>query len=328
MNNAARLGAPSAENVPGGHLPERFQILTFDGGGLKGLFAAALLAEVEKQLDVTLADHFDLVAGTSTGGLIALALGAGLRPAEIVDFYVEAGPRIFGAPRRLSRLWRPKHDPRGLRAALTSVFGDRDSPPARNGWSSAYSLDLDDVYLFKTRHHSRLTRDHRELMVDVAMATTAAPTYLPAFRLRNQRLIDGGVWANNPALVAVAEASSMLRIPLDHLRLLSIGATEEVRNLGGHLADGGIVQWARTAAPSLLRAQANGSFHAAEHLIGKDHVTRVDYVVPHGVFRLDRLDLGRIRGLAEARAGHVCPEIKQFTAHLAPAFSTHPLEDE
>jgi patatin-like phospholipase/acyl hydrolase len=69
--------------------PRRFQILTFDGGGLKGLFAAAILAELESQLGVSLVDHFDLVAGTSTGGLIALALGAGLRPVDIVDFYVE-----------------------------------------------------------------------------------------------------------------------------------------------------------------------------------------------------------------------------------------------
>jgi patatin-like phospholipase/acyl hydrolase len=195
--------AASAETAP-------FQILTFDGGGLKGLFAAALLADVEKQLGVTIADHFDLIAGTSTGGLIA-GFGAGLRPAEIVNFYLKAGPQVFGRPRRLSRVWRPKHEPEGLRAALTEVFGDRRlASSTKRLVIPAYSLDLDDVYIFKTRHHTRLTRDHTELMVDVAMATMAAPTYLPAARLRNKRLIarQGGehvLYGSSLALAATTQ---------------------------------------------------------------------------------------------------------------------------
>ncbi len=298
-----------------------FQMLAFDGGGLKGLFAAAVLAEIEGQLDVAIIDHFDLIAGTSTGGLIALALGAGLTPAEIVDFYVNHGPRIFGRPRGISLLWRAKHKPDGLRAALTEVFGDR-----RLGCSSkrlvipAYSLDLNDVRIFKTRHHKRLTADHTELMVDVAMATTAAPTFLPAFRLRNHRLVDGGIWANNPTLVAVAEARSMLDVPLEQMLVLSMGATEEVGDLPKHLDHGGYIQWVARAGGMLLRAQATGSFHAAQHLVGKERVVRVDSTVPAGVFRLDRLDVSRIRGLAEARALHVCPLIEPFTKHSAAPF--------
>jgi patatin-like phospholipase/acyl hydrolase len=305
-----------------------FQILTFDGGGLKGLFAAALLAEVEKQLDVNIADHFDLVAGTSTGGLIALGLGAGLRPAQIVEFYLKAGSKVFGRPRRFSRVWRPKHQPDGLRAALTEVFNDRRlSSSAKRLVIPAYSLDLDDVYIFKTRHHARLTRDHPELLVDVAMATTAAPTYLPAARIGKKRLVDGGVWANNPALVAVAEATSMLDVPLDRIRVLSMGATDEVRSLGDGVADGGLAQWRRPAIQLLLRAQAKGSFHAVQHLVGPDNVTRVDAKVPDGVFCLDKLDADRICGLAESWAGHVCPQIKKFTTHRADVFTPYPLED-
>jgi patatin-like phospholipase/acyl hydrolase len=306
---------------------DRFQILAFDGGGLKGLFAAALLADVEEQLDIRIADHFDLIAGTSTGGLIALGLGAGLRPAEIVDFYVNVGPKVFGRPRQLSRLWRPKHDEAGLRAALTDVFGDR-----RLGSSGkrliipAYSLDTDDVYVFKTRHHPRLTRDHTDLMVDVALATTAAPTYLPAARLRHQRLVDGGVWATNPTLIAVAEAVSMLAVPLDRIKVLSMGATDDLRDLRSRLADGGLGQWARPATNVLLHAQATGSFHAAEHLVGPDNVTRITEVVPDKVFRLDKLNPDRIRGLAAARARTACPEIRPFAQHRAAPFRPHPTE--
>lgn len=74
---------------------ERFQILSLDGGGIKGLFSASVLAKLEDDLGVSIVDHFDLIVGTSTGGLIALGLGMGMRPHELVRFYVESGPKIF-----------------------------------------------------------------------------------------------------------------------------------------------------------------------------------------------------------------------------------------
>jgi uncharacterized protein len=190
---------------------------------------------------------------------------------------------------------------------MSEVFGDR-----RLGSSTkrlvipSYSLDLNDVHIFKTRHHPSLTRDHTELMMDVAMATTAAPTYLPAFPLRNQLLIDGGMWANNPALIAIAEARSMLGVPLEDMAVLSIGTTEEVTSIPPRTEKGGLAQWALPAAGTLLRAQALGSFHTAQHLVGRERVVRVDAPVPAKLFRLDRLDARRIRGLAEARARHEC----------------------
>lgn len=298
-----------------------FQILSFDGGGQKGLFPAAVLAAVEGDLGIKIADHFDLIVGTSTGGLIALGLGAGLRPAEIVEFYVSTGPNIFGAGRRLGRLWRPKHDARRLQAALTEVFGDRLlGSSTKRLVIPAYSLDSNDVYVFKTPHHDRLRRDHKERMVDVAMASSAAPTFLPAFRLGNNRLIDGGVWANNPALIAVAEAKSMLGVPVSDIRILSMGTTDECISLGNELNHGGLFQWARPAAGLLLHAQAIGSYHAAEHLVGPENVTRVDVPVPAGLFRLDRIDEARVRGLAEAVARTASPAIERFTRHTAAPF--------
>ena len=73
----------------------KFQILSLDGGGIKGLFSAAILAFLEEDLETKIIDHFDLIVGTSTGGLIALGLGAGLTPRELVEFYVANGPKIF-----------------------------------------------------------------------------------------------------------------------------------------------------------------------------------------------------------------------------------------
>lgn len=301
-----------------------FQILSFDGGGLKGLFPAAVLAALEDDLGCTISDHFDLIAGTSTGGLVALGLGAGLRPAEIVDFYTSKGPSIFGAGRRVGRLWRSKHGPDQLLAALVDAFGDRLlGSSTKRLIIPSYSLDSNDVYVFKTPHHPRLRRDHKERMVDVAMATTAAPLFLPAFRLGNNRLIDGGVWANNPALVAVAEAKSMLDVPLDAIRLLSMGTTDDCVDLGDKLNRGGLLQWAQPASSVLLRGQAVGSFHAAQHLIGPENVTRIDSPVPAGLFELDRVNELRIRGLAEDVARTASPAVERFTHRHAAPYTPH-----
>ena len=108
---------------------DRFQILSLDGGGLRGLFSAALLAAVEEDLNTTITEHFDLIAGTSTGGIIALGLGLGLSPKALVEFYVAHGPRIFSNAlglRSLQRwLIRRKYPLERLEKSLRSVFGDR-----------------------------------------------------------------------------------------------------------------------------------------------------------------------------------------------------------
>ena len=100
-----------------------FQILALDGGGIKGMFSAAVLAHLEDDLKITVVDHFDLIVGTSTGGIIALGLGAGLSPKEIVEFYVKKGPAIF--PNGLSgvrQYIRAKYDPLPLQSALQDCF--------------------------------------------------------------------------------------------------------------------------------------------------------------------------------------------------------------
>src|SRR2546423_15159247 len=102
----------------------RFQVLALDGGGVRGIFTVALLAGLEEDTGKSVVDHFDLVVGTSTGGIIALALGAGLTPREILDFYVDERDAIFSrAPgiTALRRLFRAKYRPGGLEAALKRI---------------------------------------------------------------------------------------------------------------------------------------------------------------------------------------------------------------
>ena len=196
----------------------RFRILSLDGGGIKGTFSAAFLATLEELTGKSVVRHFDLIAGTSTGGIIALALGLGLPAQEVLGFYLEHGPKIFpvtGIRRRAFRHWvRSKHRVDALRTAVSEILGDR-----RLGESQtrlvipAFDAVSGDIRLFKTAHHPRFKLDYRELASDIALATSAAPTYFPVFHSGDGgRFMDGGIWANNPTAVAVTEAVGVLGV--------------------------------------------------------------------------------------------------------------------
>jgi hypothetical protein len=157
----------------------RFQILVLDGGGIRGLYSAAVLAKLEDKLGVRIVEHFDLITGTSTGGIIALGLGLGMLPREIVRFYVEAGPRIFSNRfrwRDCIHIVRRKYSGSALQAALNynGAFGDKKLGDSKKRLViPAYNLGQDKVRVFKTPHHKRLTTDWQIPAWKVAMATSA-----------------------------------------------------------------------------------------------------------------------------------------------------------
>lgn len=289
------------------------RLLTLDGGGLRGIFSAAILACLERDLQISIVDCFDLVAGTSTGGIIALGFGAGLSAREIVDFYVDHGPAIFARPRLRSprRTLRSKYRAAPLRDALQEVFGEKTLAESRVPLAvPAYDLCNDDVHLFRTRHAPNLRRDQHELMVDVALATTAAPTYLPAHPLRGLRLIDGGMWANNPTMVAVVEAISVFgRDPAD-VSVLSVGTTISTGARRRRLDSGGLLSWSADALELVLRGQSVTAHNHACLLIGKDKVLRVNPQVQAHELRLDRVSAGDMLGRAERWSRHIATDFE------------------
>lgn len=300
--------------------PSRFQILALDGGGMKALFTAHVLARLEDDLSVHIRDSFDLIAGTSAGGIIALALGAGLRPADLVRHYQQLAAMVFPASRRRwwrlpARLRRPTYAQQPLRDALYQAFGDRRfGDSSRRLVIPSWDVQSGQVHLFKTPHHPRLTRDWKIPMVDVALATSAAPTFLPAARVDGHRLVDGGVWANNPSVVAITEAVSVLGVPLGAIRILNVGTTDEVTNHPRRLDDGGLATWAKHAVPLVLAAGSRGAQGIAEHLVGREHYSRFDAQVPAGLYALDDADPDDLAGLAAAHSRMLSPT---FTARFA-----------
>jgi uncharacterized protein len=317
----------NADTLPAG--ARCFQVLSIDGGGFKGMFAAVLLACLEADLGISVVDHFDLIVGTSTGGIVALGLGAGLGPSEITNFYIEHGPSIFGHPRWKApvRLFRAKYRTAPLRHALEVAFGELTLGDSKVPLAiPSYDLCNDDVHLFRTPHSPQLLRDRRERMVDVALATTAAPTYLSAHKLRGMRLIDGGMWANNPTLVGIVEAVTTFGYTLAETAVFSIGTTIETVKRPARLDQGGLVPWAGDAIAVVLRSQSLTAHNHARLLLGEDRMLRVDPQVPAQDLRLDRVSPEKLRGRAEHCSRQISSQFRErFCGHRAAHLTAVPI---
>lgn len=307
---------------------DRFQVLALDGGGAKALFTAHVLARLEADLGVRVVDAFDLIAGTSAGGVIALALGAGIRPAEIVEHYAALTTRVFPYGRRsrlhyLSRPWKHAYSGAALREALGEVLGSRLLGQSQKRLViPSWDVQRSEVHLFKTPHHERLRRDWRIPMVDVAMATTAAPSYFPAAVVDGQRLVDGGVWANNPSLVAIGEAVSMLGVLVNCVRVLNIGTVDQRNPHPKRFDVGGWATWATTAAPLMLTASSRGVQGTASHLVGARNYARFDVTVPGSLFTLDQADSEALAGLAAGQSRVLSPiYCELFHGHRADTYA-------
>jgi len=315
-------------------LEGRFQILALDGGGIKGLFSAAVLASIEEDLQIDITDYFDLIVGSSTGGIIALGLGLGLRPKEIVEFYAKRGPAIFRGLfglRSAGHWFLRKFPQQPLCEALQSsdVFGDRKLGDSKKPLViTSYNLGEDDVYLFKTPHHEHLKRDWKVPAWKVALATSAAPTYFPPCRhVDGIRHVDGGLWANNPTLVGIAEAVSMFGVSLNEIAVLNLGTSDAVVKRSRSLNWGGKLFWAKPAVDLVMRAQSLGVYTQSIHMIGRKNIVRLDPKVPDGLFALDKANrASELRAKAAHESRILCPAMeRQFLKHTArPYFPYYP----
>lgn len=215
------------------------KILSVDGGGYLGLASASFLEGVEQHFRARCSDQFNLFCGTSTGAIIALGLASGMSAEEVTRMYESLGPKVFPPPGLLGRIFpklrgiaASRYDNAPLREALRDAFGDTTLGDLKaNGKKvlvTAFSLTSGYPKVFKTDHAAELTAHDRYLVRDVALASSAAPYYLPIVELRDpntrviERFCDGGMGANSPALLAYAEAVSHLQCDPRAISLLSL----------------------------------------------------------------------------------------------------------
>lgn len=311
------------------------RILCIDGGGIKGTLPASFLASLEEDLDRPIGEYFDLIAGTSTGGILAIGLAMGIPARELLDLYVRRGPHIFGqsggalanlvgdAWRRARHIVAPKHEADLLRAELVPVLGDRRIGDARTRLMiPAWDADHRGVYIFKTAHHPRLKTDYKRLAIDAAMATAAAPSYYKRHRTADDvGLLDGGVWANNPIALAVVEAITLLSWPAASLRVLSLGCVNEVYMIGEAPGWGSL---AKDVARLFMDGQSHGALGMAKLLTGHEYereaIFRICPDVPKNFFSLDDTrKVTQLKGMGASSARKERPRIE-------PVFLAGPAE--
>lgn len=229
---------------------KKFTILSIDGGGIRGLIPVKVLAELERELkienpDKQLYEYFDLICGTSTGAILTIAIALGIPADELVRFYRKHAEAIF--PK-----WYLKVLPRKSRAVLTSIYSNKilrrklkEIYTDANGGEIPLINDLKtkvcipvfngndgQINVIKTRHCKDFFRDYKLPAHEVALSSASAPVYFPPHTFAfsndygdgvNVNMIDGGIFANNPSLVGILEATEKLNYDFSDIRLLSLG---------------------------------------------------------------------------------------------------------
>lgn len=293
------------------------RIISIDGGGYLGLASAAFISGIEQHFGINFHDRFDLFCGTSTGAIIALSLAAGRTGSDVVRLYKEFGPAVFSRRTLRSRFVRFKGVVRArypndaLRQALEREFGavTLDEVWARRKavLVTAFSVTTGHPRVFKTNHSANLTTDGDLKLSEIALASSAAPGFLPLVRITNPRtstetFCDGGVVANHPALLGFAEALSELQAAPGEISILSISTPRT--DLGeGVVPDGsmdrGVFGWWRTL-PSIF---IDSNSMMAHQLLG-----RVVSSYPSPSPQYKRVEMSNLQKLPIDRADELATE--------------------
>jgi uncharacterized protein len=203
-----------------------FHILALSGGGFRGLYTAKIIADIETEIKAPIATKFDLIAGTSIGGILAMALALEIPAQTIVDLFLKHGADIFKKRLSLFGFLRSPYSAEPLKDYLSDekIFGEKLLGACKHPVIiPSLSYSTGQPVLFKTPHHQDFKRDHLHKIVDIALATSAAPAYFPRHSFNNNQYVDGGIYANAPGLLAAHETKHFFKQDLNETYLLSVG---------------------------------------------------------------------------------------------------------
>ena len=281
---------------------ETFHILALDGGGTRGIYSAQVLANMEMRLGAPIRDSFDLIAGTSTGSIIAGAVATGIPLKEVVELFEEQAPRIFPSKRLRWGIFRSRYSQKPLeevvRACLPDISLGEISTPLI---ITSSNVATGGVHVFKSRYMAELglpyVRDGDIPLVEAILASSAAPTYFDPVQVHEGLLADGGLWANNPSILAVTEAISKFKRTIDQIHILSIGTGHPVNMYRGQRLWGLATGWGHKKLVSyFLNLQSQASTNMAGLILGERYV-RLDPEIEDWALD-DTKHLGNLKALA------------------------------
>ncbi len=288
-----------------------YKILSLDGGGLRGLITARMLQRLNAEPAIGgWLDRADLIAGTSTGGILALGLAAGKTPQQIADLYKTKGPDIFDDSLLdnvldLGRTIGAEYSSRALKKELRAIFGATTlAQLGRKVTIPTFDLDNEATGVNARSWKPKIFHnfagpdsDGSFLAADIALYTSSAPTYFPSAN----GYIDGGVFANNPSLVALAQAISQQnnaaeKANIDEVVLLSVGTGKSLNYIKGKTLDWGYAQWVKPLINILMDGVAGIADYQASQLLGERYkrlqiiFDDSECIALDAVDKLDRMD--------------------------------------
>ncbi|EEV23307.1 CBASS cGAMP-activated phospholipase [Moraxella sp. CTOTU49803] len=258
----------------------RFNILSLPGGGYRGLYTARIMADFEDQFGKPIGQSFDLIAGTSIGGILALAAAYEVPMSTVVELFQDHGKKIFEKQRfNFFGIRKASYSNEHLKSQLIEFFGDSKIGDLKhNVIIPSINFSAGKPVVFKTPHHESFVRDHKCRIVDVALATSAAPTFFPKYNFDNSNFVDGGLFANNPGILAIHEAQHFFNIPKDDIYLLNIGTlSSNLSDVAKKEQKGGMLDWANGLAlhkapkniiELTLSTQQEMLTHMTRHVLG------------------------------------------------------------
>lgn len=296
-------------------MSEYYRVLSIDGGGIRGIIPALVLDHLETITGRQVWELFDMITGTSTGGLLALGLTkpgpegdrAQYAASDIAQLYEDRGSKIFSA-RWQGPFFDEKYPKAPIEAVLDEYFGEARLPDALTEvLITAYEIERRRPIVFKRRHARRddyKRREHDLPMKQIARATSAAPTYFEPTRIEMDgpqeylALIDGGVFANNPALCGYVEALK-LKEPDQKVLLMSLGTGELTHPLPfNEIKNWGLLQWARQIVDVVFDGVSGNVEYIIEHLADPgDRIERFQIRLDEETAPLDRADRTNLRAL-------------------------------
>lgn len=264
------------------------KVLCIDGGGIRGVFAVAILQQIEEEMGMPIGDAFDILAGTSTGAIVAASIALQRKMGDLLEDYKMYGEKIFRRQAKVG-IFRTVYSDRYLRRFFQKAFGhltlaDINKPlliPA---------VDLSHGKPYVHRSNFGMADQENDLSVklwDAVLSSCSAPVYFPPNNIDNKFLsIDGGLWANNPSLVSITEAMHHFLAKIDNIQILSIGTgRQKIDFTNEDEKDWGVKQWLPFQLPSMkvtpklldlaLHLSSESVSYHCEQFLGKNYL-RVD----------------------------------------------------
>jgi len=285
--------------------PQARRVLSIDGGGIRGIIPAMLLAEMERRTAKPASQLFDLVAGTSTGGILAMGIvtpGADGKPAfaaaDGVGIYEDLGPSIFSRSKRdvvhsLGGVLHERYHADGLTSILQETFGRlRLSDALTDVLLASYEISRSETWLFRSRQ-AKEDPAYDFLMWEAVRATTAAPTFFEPFQVNDpigqtHVFVDGAIYANSPGLLAFGEIER--HYFGNDLVVASLGAGGMTKHFDyDEVRDWGAAHWARPMLEMVLDGAAETGERVMGELLGPERYFRFQQELTEASFSLDNV---------------------------------------